>query len=200
MPHPPDWTEPEKETLRKLYPVAPMDELIQIIGRIFGAVCTKANDLGIHRTYNNKCPLEVRFQKSFVPDPNTGCWLWIAAPGSGGYGQISYKNKSTRAHRVSWMIHRGEIPQGMDVLHKCDCRPCVNPDHLFLGTHVDNAHDRHQKKRDAYGEKHGMAKLTDEDVVAIRQDARSNIELAKLYGLHRTTPQAIRVRKIWKHL
>lgn len=77
------------------------------------------------------------------------CWEWIGAPGSGGYGQRRFEGKPTGAHRVSWIMENGPIPNGLWVLHKCDNPPCVRPDHLFLGTHVDNMVDMTAKGRHA---------------------------------------------------
>ena len=90
---------------------------------------------------------KVRFYDRICPEPNTGCWLWIGAPDSFGYGQIEINGASYRTHRLSWMIHRGEITKGLVVCHRCDTPACVNPDHLFLGTHGDNVRDMHKKGR-----------------------------------------------------
>lgn len=75
------------------------------------------------------------------------CWYWTACVSSFGYGQISVNGKSVGAHRISWEIHNGSILDGLHVLHKCDNPPCVNPDHLFLGTNKDNVEDRYVKGR-----------------------------------------------------
>lgn len=97
-------------------------------------------------------PITERFLQKFVPEPNTGCWLWTASINNSGYGQILEKRKAKLAHRISWVLHNGPIPFGMHVLHKCDTRPCVNPSHLFLGTNSDNVRDRVKKNRTFNGQ------------------------------------------------
>ena len=94
-----------------------------------------------------------RFEAKYVPEPNTGCWLWIGAsddrPGK-GYGFIRFRGrKNWSAHRVSYTLFRGEIPEGMHVCHSCDTPACVNPDHLWLGTNQDNQLDKSIKGRAA---------------------------------------------------
>ena len=78
-----------------------------------------------------------------------GCWLWVARKNAGGYGTFKADSKSLLAHRVSYELYVGEIPDGMCVCHKCDTPACVNPQHLFLGSHKDNAVDCVQKGRRA---------------------------------------------------
>lgn len=94
-------------------------------------------------------PLSERFWRYVVK--TDGCWIWIGATASFGYGRIQREGgkqgKADRAHRVSWLLHYGEIPLGMWVLHQCDEPSCVRPDHLFLGTHTDNMLDMAAKGR-----------------------------------------------------
>lgn len=109
--------------------------------------------------------------------PECGCWIWIAALyRDKRYGRFG----GQPAHRVSWELFRGPIPEGLNVCHYCDTPLCVNPDHLFLGTGKDNSQDMVKKKR--WNAKH-CTKLTDEQVMAIRKDSRSYIEIAKDYGI-----------------
>jgi len=100
--------------------------------------------------------------------PNS-CWPWTAAT-NGRYGLIRINNKNIRAHRKAFSLRVGEIPFGYEVCHKCDNPVCCNPEHLFVGTHRDNMDDRNRKKRygNSRGEKNGFAKLSDNQVVALK--------------------------------
>ena len=98
----------------------------------------------MYNTSMNKQPLYKHFFDN-LEHANTGCWLWKKGFTSGGYGLIGSRESSMRAHRFSWIIHFGNIPKGLFVCHSCDNPPCVNPQHLFLGTIEDNNEDRHQK-------------------------------------------------------
>lgn len=80
-------------------------------------------------------------EEKWIPEPNSGCWLWIASVNNDGYGFFGMGGRTMSAHRASWILHRGAIPKGKYVLHKCDVRQCVNPDHLYLGTQFDNMRD-----------------------------------------------------------
>lgn len=89
-----------------------------------------------------------RLEASSVPEPNTGCVLWTGRINKYGYGVArDYDSRMRLAHRLSWSQHNGPIPDGMLICHKCDTRACINPDHLFLGSHADNIHDMIRKGR-----------------------------------------------------
>lgn len=147
--------------------------------------------------------LKERFEKYFEKTPNS-CWIWTGAILKRGYGQQKTGEKNKRAHRISWELYRGKIPTGMNVCHKCDTPLCVNPDHLFIGTQLDNIRDCIKKNRNAKapnGEEHKNSKLKEKDVRNILKDKRLSLsKIAKEYGVHRKTIEYIKNGKTWKHI
>lgn len=135
-------------------------------------------------------PIEQRFWK-FVKKGND-CWEWTGDKNSLGYGVIRFKKKNLKAHRVSYKLNKSVIPAGLSVCHFCDNPSCVNPKHLFLGTHQDNMNDRDKKGRLAKGDKSVKAKLTNQQVIEIRdQFSKHNYygmqkDLTKVYGISKT--------------
>jgi len=162
-----------------------------------------------------------RFDAHWMPEPNSGCWLWTGAASARGYGSVRIQRVGYLAHRVSWTMRRGLIPSGLWVLHRCDNPACVNPDHLFLGDHAANMADMAAKGRhfskarpdrvlrgDAHpsrlkrhlrprGERHPMAKLTRVLAGQIRRDHRRPAAIARAYGVGRTTVMDIKNGKRW---
>jgi hypothetical protein len=141
-----------------------------------------------------------RFRDKFTPEPFSNCWLWTACRDVNDYGIIRVDGKNMQAHRASWIIHFGEIPQGVNVLHSCDTPPCVNPKHLFLGTQLDNIRDCIAKGRrgDQSGEEHARAKLNATDVLEIRNSGDNIQQLSERFKMSRTAISYIRSRTTWK--
>lgn len=138
-----------------------------------------------------------RVQKGVDDD----CWIWCGPIHKArGYGSASLGGRPTPAHRASWMVHRGVIPADMFVLHKCDNPPCVNPNHLFLGTNQDNYDDRDAKDRVRHGSKHPRARLTEALVLEIRASSESDSVWAKRLGVYATTIRDARRGAKWKRV
>lgn len=155
---------------------------------------------------------EEKFRNSYIPEPNSGCWLWLGfVHPRTGYGQFSAGRRTqTLAHRQSWKMHRGQIPEGYCVCHKCDVRTCVNPDHLWLGTYADNMRDAAQKGRMNWkaehcrdlrkGSQHPAAKLTESQVRDIRSSSTAGVEAARAHGVSPVTVSRIRRGLTWRVL
>ncbi len=146
-------------------------------------------------------PISDRFYEKVMAEPNSGCWLWTGCVKNTGYGRIQVGRRCVLAHRVSYELHRDPIPPGMHVLHRCDQPGCVNPNHLFLGTHLDNMADREAKGRNnpVRGEAQGTAKLTEADVRKIRAASGKQRDIAKEFGITQANVWSIRARKTWAH-
>ena len=136
----------------------------------------------------------------------SGCWIWTAGTRH-GYGAVWHDGKLMIAHRAAYEAANGPVPdhdghRRLFVCHTCDTRPCINPDHLFLGTHAENMADMVGKGRQVTpkGEKNGSAKLTEADVLAIRADMRTQKEIADDFRIHQSNVSFIKSRKKWSHL
>lgn len=157
-------------------------------------------------------PTEDRFLEKI--QKTEGCWLWTGATTHGGYGVLhgpGKKGKMIRAPRFSYELHYGPVSSDLDILHRCDNPICVRPEHLFTGTAQDNTDDMMAKGRynkpeetTAKGEGHGMAKLTEEQVLAMRAEyatgETSTRKLAEKYGVSRRAIMFILHREHWKHI
>ncbi len=143
----------------------------------------------------------VPFHERYTIDERSGCWLWIGSTDTSGYG-IGKVQGEVRAHRVSWTLVHGPIPIDMQVLHRCDTPACVNPEHLFLGTHQDNMADLRAKGRayGAPGEANFGAKLTEAQATKIMADPRPASQIARGYRITPSAVDMIRNGRSWKHL
>lgn len=115
-----------------------------------------------------------------------------------GYGQAHYAGRTVLVHRIAWELANGPVDGGLYVLHRCDNRRCVNISHLFLGSFDDNMADMVAKSRQAHGERNGHAKLTEQDVLAIRASSDLHADLAKRYGVSQGHVSEIRSHKTWR--
>lgn len=155
-----------------------------------------------------RIPLADRFWLKVDKSGESGaCWLWTARPTTNGYGNIKSggkRGKMLLAHRVSWELHNGPIPPELQVLHKCDVRPCVNPSHLFLGTNADNVRDKIMKGRapSNSGTSNPRAKLTEVQVIEIRALASVSSQrmLAEQFGIAPATVYNILHKHTWRNL
>lgn len=139
---------------------------------------------------------------SFVKKTKT-CWLYIGDRSGDGYGRFGIGRKQFRAHRVSWILSTGKDP-GDDVLHNCDCKPCIRPSHLKEGTHQDNMADLYRKDPlHNHGERNGQHKLTEMTVHEVRRMFAAGCRqffIAKRLKLRRGIVHGIVHRKSWKHV
>lgn len=154
---------------------------------------------------NKRSKPDLRFFASFLKHQN-GCWIWRKPFNKQGYGKIKIGQKYHFAHRYSWFLHYGPIPTGFFVLHKCDNPSCVNPAHLFLGTHVENMKDMRLKERQCRGVEKPKAKLTPESVRKIRKlfvpsSRRFGASaLGRMFGVSNTVVKMVIKGRIWKHI
>ncbi len=126
----------------------------------------------------------------FYTDKTGDCWEWQNAK-TKGYGVLTHEGRLHYAHRLSWFVHNGDIPTGMCVLHECDNPACINPSHLFIGTHKANMTDRCEKGRTAKGEESGPAKLTEKDVHEIRGLFKSGEKIVDIAIKYNVSESAI---------
>jgi len=161
--------------------------------------------------YNHHCriPIEIRFWRHVTQGTLNECWLWQGVKRK-GYGVIGKNARWVLAHRLSWVLHNGPIPDNLNVLHRCDVKNCVNPNHLFLGSQADNVRDMDNKGRrgtgggtKALGELNHKAKLKRGDIPGIRNLFASGTTKADIGRRYRVTAQSIDAiirGETWKHV
>jgi hypothetical protein len=139
-------------------------------------------------------------------DKSGDCWLWTGRKNGYGYGRFA---NDLMAHRVSYSLANGSVPEGMHVLHHCDNRLCVNPQHLYAGTDKDNAHDKVQRGRcpkvnpKVRGEGNGSAKLTEtqvKEILSLHKSGLSNVSISHKYGVYQANIARIVNGELWKHV
>lgn len=159
-------------------------------GNSFNATC------GAARFCSDACHLGASINKSGA------CWHWTGTLDKDGYGTVKLRGRRVeKAHRLAYRLANGDVPDGMMVCHTCDNPKCCNPSHLFIGTAQNNKSDcvekgRHVKGRGVYWK----AKLSEDDVRAIRADTRTSYQVADQYHVSAVLIQQIRKRNVWKHL
>jgi hypothetical protein len=161
-----------------------------------------------HQARRSAAEQERAFWDAVDKDAPNGCWVWTGRRGGKlGYGRLKRNGVSYQAHRYSWTLTNGEIPDGLFVCHHCDNPPCVNPAHLFLGTQADNLADRDAKGRAVYwrGPKNAATKLTEEQVQEIRRLSQihietSQIELARRFDVSPSLISQIIGGKAWGYV
>ncbi len=158
---------------------------------------------------DNSIPRQHKKAKPFIkrlrPVPETGCLEWTGSKTRTGYGRIRVGPKAYLAHRYAFMLALGEIPEGQCVCHQCDNPACCNPKHLFLGTQRENVADMMAKGRqhNRTGSKNSCAKLTEQDVIEIREACASGArqaDMARKYNVSQVAISLIVLRKKWVHV
>lgn len=125
--------------------------------------------------------------------PRGDCWKWNGATDSWGYGRIAVNGKNRTAHRLSYALFRGPVPSDKLVLHKCDVAHCINPAHLYIGTHADNVNDAYRRNRypSKDGSQNGRAVLREEDIPEIRKMIRNGIKYQHIASIFKVSTGAI---------
>lgn len=148
-----------------------------------------------------------RFWSKVNVSDRTSCWEWTGSILPSGYGEFSINHRNCRAHRIAYEFMTGEeVPEGMSVCHSCDNPKCVNPSHLWVGTHIENMRDMDRKgrRRAPRGTERPNAILNEDDVREIRRRYETgrvtHLQMATEYGVHKTTITRIVNRQNWKWL
>lgn len=143
-------------------------------------------------------PLEKILSKVSIDD--NGCWVFTGAKVKDGYGVVGINHKTVSVHRHVYSEYYGEIPDGLCICHHCDNPPCVNPKHLFAGTHKENSQDRENKGRGICGEKNHRSKLTNTNVKRIREllsIGYTQQYISDLFGVRQGEISRIKTKKRW---
>ena len=157
------------------------------------SLCCWVSDMRVDQFWNNHI------------ERDNGCWEWQKGKNDRGYGEVSINGISLYVHRFAWELLNGEIPGGMCILHKCDNPSCINPDHLFIGTQLDNVRDMLSKGRASpppvhRGTKNNKAVLCEWKVRYIRASDLSQRAIARMFGIGKTTVAHVQCGRTWAWL
>lgn len=144
-------------------------------------------------------PIKERLSRYTQIDSETGCWNWTGYKDKDGYGNINIGRSPHQAHRVSYHEFKGFFDTTLQVRHTCDNPSCINPSHLVLGTHKDNMKDKKERNR-VKGERHPRSKLTEKEILGIRESTLSQSQLARDMGLNQSFIGKVRNRVNWTHI
>lgn len=147
--------------------------------------------------------IEMFWSRVDKADGPNACWLYGGPGFYKGYGVFPFDNKIYHAHRLSYILTHGDIAKDLVVRHSCDNPPCVNPAHLSLGTRADNSADMVKRGRSSFGERRPLAKLTEDQVCAIRKlkaEGKNSFEIAPAFGIAPGTVRNVANRHSWKHV
>lgn len=140
-----------------------------------------------------------RFERFYIPEPNTGCWLWLGQISTEGYGRFCASHQDrVYAHHYSYRTFVGPLVKGLEVCHECDVKSCVNPEHLILGTRQKNARDAVNRGLYHAGTRHRLARLTPDQIVEIRNAPGIQREIAERFGISQAMVSLIKLRKNWR--
>lgn len=140
----------------------------------------------------------IDFERNFTK--RDGCWEWRGTTWATGYGRFVYQGRDLKAHRLAWEIYVGAPPSDLCLLHTCDNRECVNPQHLFLGTRADNNADKVRKSRQTKGRDVHTAKVSPSEVLDIRASRAPTKNIAAEYGLSKDHVNKIKRKEVWAHV
>lgn len=182
---------------RRIY----MNKRARKIGKVKQYPCKMCNKLCYKKYALSFCSDICRFM-NYV-DSSSDCWIWKGAKNRRSYGKFSLTSKLVPAHRASYILFKGEIPEDKLVCHSCDNPSCVKPAHLWIGTFQDNSDDMVNKQRSLFGEKHIKAKLTLEGINKIRQLNSEGMTQRKIASLFEISPGHVNniiMKRVWTHI
>lgn len=192
------WTAKEIKILKSFYDTKEKEELsLLLFNRTWEAITGKAKRLKLNY-WNEKKRFWTKVNKQKLHE----CWIWIGIQNKNSYGYLCINRRKFLAHRFSWIINNGNIPDKLCVLHKCDNPSCVNPNHLFLGTQAENIADMVKKNRQCVlkGENHSRCKLKIKDIEKIKSltNKLTKKEIAKIFNITRQYVGQIQQNKTWR--